>query len=130
MKRLLRLKGPAQTPNHLIQPGLRALLHLRKISQQHGVAGASRRYCFAEKRFFRSVYHRADTDELAPGIGGLRHICAKEELSGYGHMLMTCEQDIEIQLLTNMISHIFGALGKRAACRKIALEPAVINADG
>lgn len=45
-------------------------------------------------------------------------------------MLMTCEQDIEIQLLTNMISHIFGALGKRAACRKIALEPAVINADG
>ena len=50
------------------------------------------------------------------------------ETSVNGHVLMTCEQYIKFKLLTYLIPHILGRLGKSSACVKVSLKTAVIYA--
>ena len=67
--------------------------------------------------------------ELLSLVGGLHHEGAAHHLPGHGHMLVSGQQDVEIQLLTDAVGDVFAGRGEHATRGEVALEAAVVNAD-
>ena len=67
--------------------------------------------------------------ELLSLVGWLHHEGAAHQLPGHGHMLVSGQQDVEIQLLTDAVGDVFAGRGEHATRGEVALEAAVVNAD-
>ena len=113
--------------HHLIQPILRAVLHTGELLQPLPPAGAGRGDGFACKALFSFDDCRFNAQELLSPVGGLHHKGAAHRLTVDGHVLVSGEQDVKIQLLTQPVGHVLVGGGQHTACGQIPLEASVID---
>ena len=82
----------------------------------------------AEKVLFSTGQTYLHAEKFLPLVGRLDNEGAAHHLTVDGHVLMACEEEVKIQLLTDAIGHIFMGGGQHAACGEIPLKAAVVDA--
>ena len=106
-----------------------AVLHAGELVQPLPAACTGCGDRLAGEALARFGYGRLDVQEFLSPVGGLHHEGAAHHLPGHGHMLVSGQQDVEIQLLTDAVGDVFAGRGEHAPRGEVALEAAVVNAD-
>ena len=128
-QRRIRQHRRLQMSHHLVEPSLCAALHIGELREPVCPAFAVGGDRFAGKALPAAGHGGLYPQELLSLVGGLHHEGAAHQLPGHGHMLVSGQQDVEIQLLTDAVGDVFAGRGEHATRGEVALEAAVVNAD-
>ena len=117
-------------PDDLVEPVLRAALHAGEFREPFRAAWAARADRPAGKPRAAVRYDSLHAQKFLPLVRRLHDEGIADHLAGHGHVLVAGQENVKVQLLADAVGNVFMRRGQRPPAGKIALESAVIDADG